>query len=80
MLTFFGFLGQSFMLHQIRKMVGTLMAVTRGFVEPDYITRAFDPNESVHLPTAPGLGLLLEQVLFYFIENARVGRYYCFYN
>lgn len=50
------------MLHQIRKMVGTLMAVTRGHVPPDYITKVFDPNESAHLPTAPGLGLLLEQV------------------
>lgn len=50
------------MLHQIRKMVGTLMAVCRGLVEPDYIERALNPKETLYLPTAPGLGLLLEQV------------------
>jgi tRNA pseudouridine38-40 synthase len=50
------------MLHQIRKMVGTLMAVCRGQVGPDYITKALNPSEVVYLPTAPGLGLLLEQV------------------
>lgn len=50
------------MLHQIRKMIGTVMAVSRGYVEHSYITKAFDPRESAQLPTAPGLGLLLEQV------------------
>ena len=56
-------LGQSFMLHQIRKMVGTLMAVCRGYAGPDYINKALNPSETVYLPTAPGLGLLLEQVI-----------------
>lgn len=50
------------MLHQIRKMIGILMAISRGFVTADYINKAFLANESLHLPVAPGLGLLLEQV------------------
>ncbi|XP_065218514.1 pseudouridylate synthase 1 homolog isoform X2 [Planococcus citri] len=54
--------GQSFMLHQIRKMIGVLMAIARGYVSPDYINKAFLANELLQLPVAPGLGLLLEQV------------------
>ncbi len=52
------------MLHQIRKMVGTVMSVCRGYVEPDFIQKAFSPTESAQLPVAPALGLLLEQVIF----------------
>lgn len=53
--------GQSFMLHQIRKMIGLAIAVMRGFVSPAAITRAFG-NERLDVPIAPGLGLLLEEV------------------
>lgn len=61
-LIFANFLGQSFMLHQIRKMIGILMAIARGYVSSDYINKAFLVNELLQLPVAPGLGLLLEQV------------------
>lgn len=53
--------GQSFMLHQIRKMIGLAIAVMRGFVTSTAITRAFG-NERLDVPIAPGLGLLLEEV------------------
>ena len=39
------------------------MAVCRGYAGPDYINKALNPSETVYLPTAPGLGLLLEQVI-----------------
>lgn len=51
------------MLHQIRKMVGTMMAISRGYLEPEVINRVFGPNEGAQLPIAPAIGLLLEQVL-----------------
>lgn len=51
------------MLHQIRKMVGTMMAVCRGYLEPEAIGKYFDPEEETQLPIAPAIGLLLEQVL-----------------
>lgn len=57
------------MLHQIRKMIGVLMAMARGYVPTDYITKAFSPSASLHLPVAPGLGLLLEQVISHFFES-----------
>lgn len=53
--------GQSFMLHQIRKMIGLAIAVMRGFVDRSGITRAFG-TERLDVPIAPGLGLLLEEV------------------
>lgn len=53
--------GQSFMLHQIRKMVGLTLAVIRGLTSSDIITKAFK-EEKIDLPTAPGLGLVLNQV------------------
>jgi len=61
--------GQSFMLHQIRKMVGVAMAITRGIAGKDVITKAFT-NERIDLPVAPGLGLVLEEP-HYDIYNKR---------
>lgn len=52
--------GQSFMLHQIRKMIGLMLAIVRGLTPKDTITKAFQ-QEKIDLPTAPGLGLVLNQ-------------------
>ncbi len=43
-------LGQSFMLHQIRKLVGTAVAVMRGDAPPDCIALALQPERSVVRP------------------------------
>ncbi|XP_055848984.1 pseudouridylate synthase 1 homolog isoform X2 [Episyrphus balteatus] len=53
--------GQSFMLHQIRKMVGVAISVVRGNTTEATIARAFT-EERLDLPMAPGLGLVLDQV------------------
>lgn len=53
--------GQSFMLHQIRKMMGLAIAIIKGFANIDVITRAFGIDQ-IDIPIAPGLGLLLEDV------------------
>lgn len=55
--------GQSFMLHQIRKMVGFSLAVIRGVVSDDMLERSLT-KEVFHTPTAPGLGLMLERLHF----------------
>nr|XP_027228903.1 tRNA pseudouridine synthase A-like [Penaeus vannamei] len=52
--------GQSFMLHQIRKMIGLVMAICRGLASKDVITKAW-MKDRVDLPIAPGLGLVLEE-------------------
>ncbi|XP_042222989.1 tRNA pseudouridine synthase A-like isoform X2 [Homarus americanus] len=52
--------GQSFMMHQIRKMIGLTMAVTQGLANADIITRAWG-KDRVDVPIAPGIGLVLEE-------------------
>lgn len=49
------------MMHQIRKMVGLIIAISRGYVKEDIFNKAFS-LEKVNIPRAPGLGLMLEFV------------------
>ena len=39
--------GQSFMLHQIRKMIGLVIAVVRGYLTDDVICEAFKPEKVI---------------------------------
>jgi tRNA pseudouridine38-40 synthase len=55
--------GQSFMMHQIRKMVGMAVLVTRCATDLERITQSYEP-ERISIPKAPGLGLLLERPVF----------------
>ncbi|KAL9933856.1 hypothetical protein V8E36_007514 [Tilletia maclaganii] len=55
--------GQSFMLHQIRKMIGLLVLIGRTPTPASLIAETYGPAR-IHIPKAPGLGLLLEQPLF----------------
>ncbi|SPO29809.1 related to PUS1 - pseudouridine synthase 1 [Ustilago trichophora] len=57
------FHGQSFMLHQIRKMIGLLVLVGRTGAGEGLVEECFGPAR-VHIPKAPGLGLLLERPIF----------------
>lgn len=63
--------GQSFMLHQIRKMIGLVLAAIRGLTESETIIRAFT-SDRIDIPMAPGLGLVLDQV-HYDRYNTRYG-------
>ncbi|XP_069622210.1 stAR-related lipid transfer protein 5 isoform X1 [Ranitomeya imitator] len=51
--------GQSFMLHQIRKMVGLIIAVVKGVVTPEFLPLSMTLKKT-NLPLAPALGLVLE--------------------
>ncbi|PIK49468.1 putative tRNA pseudouridine synthase A, mitochondrial [Apostichopus japonicus] len=53
--------GQSFMLHQIRKMIGIIIAILRGFASKNTLEKAFE-SKKLDIPRAPGLGLVLESV------------------
>lgn len=55
--------GQSFMLHQIRKMIGLVIAVIKGYAKEDVMERSWG-QDKVDVPKAPGLGLVLERVHF----------------
>lgn len=45
--------GQSFMMHQIRKMIGLLLAVMRGKTSEETLVKAFE-TEKINIPRAPG--------------------------
>lgn len=55
--------GQSFMMHQIRKMIGLVIAVMKGYAGEEVMERSWG-EEKVDVPKAPGLGLVLERVHF----------------
>lgn len=64
--------GDSFMYHQIRKMMGALIAVIRGLTDPSLFNRAFSQG-TMDIPTAPGTGLVLDKV-HYDRYNKSIGK------
>ena len=61
--------GMSFMMHQIRKMIGlAILAVRLDAYEPEHLTalfnRLFSNSTKVNVPKAPALGLFLDHPLF----------------
>lgn len=67
--------GQSFMMHQIRKMVAMAVMVVRAGCTPTRISETYGA-ERIAIPKAPGLGLLLERPIFdsYNTKAAGLGR------
>lgn len=55
--------GQSFMMHQIRKMVGMVALVVRCGTDPKIIEESYS-SVNLSIPKAPSLGLLLERPIF----------------
>ena len=53
--------GQSFMLHQIRKMIGLAVGIARGHTSLQTLETAWGVNR-IDIPRAPGLGLMLDTV------------------
>ena len=53
--------GQSFMLHQIRKMIGLVIAVIRDHTTEEKIEESWG-TQRVDIPRAPGLGLMLDEI------------------
>eukprot|EP00062_Callorhinchus_milii_P021673 gi/632978632/ref/XP_007906022.1/ PREDICTED: tRNA pseudouridine synthase A, mitochondrial isoform X1 [Callorhinchus milii] len=55
--------GQSFVMHQIRKMIGLVIAIVKGYAPESKMQESWD-EEKVDVPRAPGLGLVLDTVHF----------------
>lgn len=55
--------GQSFMMHQIRKMVAMVALVVRCGCDPNRINDSLG-QDNISIPKAPSLGLLLERPVF----------------
>lgn len=61
----FRFTGDGFLRHMVRNLVGTLLLVGRGKMSPDVFPALLHShNRRLAGPTAPALGLVLEQVLY----------------
>jgi tRNA pseudouridine38-40 synthase len=57
-------IGQSFMLHQIRKMIGLAVAIMRNCAPETFIETALKKGVSITVPTAPEVGLYLDECFF----------------
>ncbi|KAL1193176.1 putative tRNA pseudouridine synthase [Cardamine amara subsp. amara] len=56
--------GQSFMLHQIRKMIGLAVAIMRNYAPESLIQTAFKKDVRINVPMAPEVGLYLDECFF----------------
>jgi tRNA pseudouridine38-40 synthase len=56
--------GESFMLHQIRKMIGLVVSICQGIYTTEIFKTCFEREVKVNTPMAPGIGLALN-ILFY---------------
>ncbi|KAF7806515.1 tRNA pseudouridine synthase A, mitochondrial isoform X1 [Senna tora] len=56
--------GQSFMLHQIRKMMGLAVAIMRNCAPESLIDKALQTDVRINVPTAPEVGLYLDECFF----------------
>ncbi|XP_054820619.1 uncharacterized protein LOC129319531 isoform X2 [Prosopis cineraria] len=56
--------GQSFMLHQIRKMMGLAVAIMRNCAPESLIEKALQKDVNINVPTAPEVGLYLDECFF----------------
>ncbi|CAL8091224.1 unnamed protein product [Calicophoron daubneyi] len=63
--------GQSFVLHQIRKMIGLMIAIVRGHTTEAIFDTVFT-SDRIDVPKAPALGLMLNRV-DYTVYNKKFG-------
>eukprot|EP00276_Gloeochaete_wittrockiana_P006347 CAMPEP_0184661672 /NCGR_PEP_ID=MMETSP0308-20130426/39538_1 /TAXON_ID=38269 /ORGANISM="Gloeochaete witrockiana, Strain SAG 46.84" /LENGTH=622 /DNA_ID=CAMNT_0027103139 /DNA_START=181 /DNA_END=2049 /DNA_ORIENTATION=+ len=65
--------GQSFVLHQIRMMVGMVVAVQQGWIQEDLIEVSLNSPIKIRVPIVPGSSLILDSVSASFNEKAGQG-------
>lgn len=60
--------GQSFMLHHIRKMIGLMISIVRGYCSDEVLLKSWGPMK-MDIPKAPGMGLFLDELFFQGYNN-----------
>ncbi|EMC99262.1 hypothetical protein BAUCODRAFT_129467 [Baudoinia panamericana UAMH 10762] len=66
--------GQSFMMHQIRKMIGMVTLLVRCGSNLDTLSHSFG-EDKYSIPKVPGLGLLLERPVFDSYNNIQAAKH-----
>jgi len=66
--------GQSFMMHQIRKMVGMASLIVRCGAPTERISQSYE-SDKWSIPKVPGLGLLLERPVFDSYNNLQASKH-----
>ena len=56
--------GQSFMLHQIRKMIGFIVCIMREIFEADCFDKVYNRDCGLLIPMSPACGLFLDRCYF----------------
>ncbi|KZV16538.1 tRNA pseudouridine synthase A, mitochondrial, partial [Dorcoceras hygrometricum] len=56
--------GQSFMLHQIRKMIGLAVVIMRNLTPESLFETVFEEKVNINVPMAPEVGLYLDECFF----------------
>lgn len=56
--------GQSFMLHQIRKMIGLAVVIMRNLTPESLFETVFEQKVNINVPMAPEVGLYLDECFF----------------
>ncbi|XP_075520591.1 uncharacterized protein LOC142553924 [Primulina tabacum] len=56
--------GQSFMLHQIRKMIGLAVVIMRNLTPVSLFETVFEQKVNINVPMAPEVGLYLDECFF----------------
>lgn len=67
--------GQSFMMHQIRKMIGMVTLLVRSGSDAPTTLRASLGSDKFSIPKVPGLGLLLERPVFDSYNNLQAPKH-----
>eukprot|EP00798_Chlamydomonas_sp_ICE-L_P010627 gene10627-12303_t len=58
------FNGESFMMYQIRKMMGLIIAIVRKIAPVECIRAALDSDRDFHVPMVPAAGLLMDEAYY----------------
>jgi tRNA pseudouridine38-40 synthase len=63
--------GQSFMLHQIRRMIGLIISVMLNLFPEEVISKALEIDYLCEVPQAPAVNLMLERMMFPYYDEER---------
>ncbi|KAJ1413528.1 Pseudouridine synthase I, TruA, C-terminal [Sesbania bispinosa] len=68
---------QSFMLHQIRKIMGLAVAILRNCAPDSLISKTLQKDVGINVPTALEVGLYLEECFAHITRSGKIAMKSC---